>query len=142
VTYVVSADDAWRTREAAVRVEGPGGARELRLGSDGEGRWTIDGAPAAHLDGCTDVDLEASPSTNTLPIRRLGLAPGDAVEVLAAWVRVPSLAVEPSPQRYSRHAESVYEYRSGAFAAEIEVASDGLVRRYGDIWRTVAVAGA
>ena len=40
---------------------------------DAKGSWTIDGQAARSLKGCSDIDLGCSPSTNTLPIRRLGL---------------------------------------------------------------------
>ena len=45
-------------------------ARESQL------RAVMDGVPAPALKGCKDIDLGCSPSTNTLPIRRLRLAVG------------------------------------------------------------------
>jgi hypothetical protein len=37
-------------------------------------------------EGCLDIDLGFSPSTNLLPIRRLTLAVGEAATVRAAWL--------------------------------------------------------
>ena len=35
----------------------------------------MNGAPAPHVEGCYDVDLEASAFTNAFPVRRLGARP-------------------------------------------------------------------
>jgi hypothetical protein len=87
------------------------------------------------------VDLEWSPSTNTLPIRRLRLAPGDRATVSAAWVHFPSLELERLDQSYERIAQYRYRYRSGRFVAEIEVDDESLVLRYGESWKAVARTG-
>ena len=76
VSYSIRLDAAWLTREARVTARTASGLRETVLACDGEGRWRVDGRPAAHLDGCLDVDLESSALTNTLPVHRLGLAVG------------------------------------------------------------------
>ncbi len=93
------------------------------------------------LRGCLDVDLSWSPSTNTLPIRRLGLEVGQASAALtAAWVRFPDLALIPLEQEYRRLSDRRYRYtsRGGAFTAEIDVDEHGLVVNYGDFWKRVA----
>jgi hypothetical protein len=93
------------------------------------------------LDNCLDVDLEWSPSTNTLPIRRLGLAIGDMKTVTAAWVRFPSLEVQRLDQSYERVDERRYRYRSGRFTADLAVDEDGVVLQYGVNWKAVATSG-
>lgn len=56
-------------------------------------------APA--IQGCVDIDLGWTPSTNTLPIRRLQLGVGTSSgPITAAWVRFPELKLEPLPQEY------------------------------------------
>jgi hypothetical protein len=132
VRYVVEADARWVTRLARVHA----GGRTLLLENDGAGRWILDGVPRPDLEGCADVDLGISPSTNTLPIRRLGEA---GAEVAAAWVRFPELTVERLEQRYAPLGEGRWRYEAGAFAAELVVDDRGLVVTYGDaIWSTVA----
>ncbi|HEV3459606.1 MAG TPA: putative glycolipid-binding domain-containing protein [Thermoanaerobaculia bacterium] len=98
-------------------------------------------ADLAVVAGCLDVDLAFTPSTNILPLRRLGLAAGESREVTAAWLRFPELTVEPLPQRYTRLDERrvLYESRGGAFTAELEVDELGLVVRYPPLWERVAV---
>ena len=91
------------------------------------------------LEGCTDVDLGCSPSTNTLPIRRLSLAVGASQTIQAAWVRFPELTVTSGTQTYTRLDESTYRYESGTFSAELVVDEDGLVASYA-VWRRTATA--
>jgi len=91
------------------------------------------------LRGCVDVDLAWSPSTNTLPIRRLALAVGARREVTAAWVRFPELTLEPLAQEYERLAERRYRYTSagGTFTAVLDVDDDGVVLEYAGGWQRV-----
>lgn len=68
--------------------------------SDGE--WVVDGVARPDLAAAREVDISATPLTNTLPIRRLRLAVGDAADIITAYISVPELAVSPHPQRYTR----------------------------------------
>lgn len=99
-------------------------------------QWQVDGQERNDLANCLDVDLGITPSTNTLPIRRLNLAVGESAEVTAAWVRFPELSVEPLRQRYTRLAPDRYLYESleSGFTAELSVDESGLVTRYPGGW--------
>jgi hypothetical protein len=115
------------------------GGTSLTLRSDGQGHWSdADGVALSELDGCIDVDISTTPLTNTLPIRRLRLAPGETADITAAYVDVPSLVVRPATQRYTRVDESTYRYASGAFTADLTVDADDLVMDYAGLWRRVA----
>src|ERR1700730_5688051 len=140
VRYAIEVDGAWRTRKVEVELE-DGGQRRLSLTVDGEGNWSHDGQRLEQVAGCIDVDLEWSPSTNTLPIRRLALAPGDTKTVAAVWVRFPSLEVQRIEQSYERLADRRYRYRSGRFTADLAVDEDGIVLQYGVNWKAVASSG-
>ena len=154
VRYSVRVDGRWATREVAVVVRRgvEPVERRLRLTVDRQFRWRIEREPApgedmprdnaAALSGLADVDLGFTPATNTLPIRRLAPAIGEAVNVTAAWVRFPELTLEPLPQRYTRLDERHYRYESnnGAFVAELEVDDLGLVVSYEGGWERVAEA--
>ncbi len=113
--------------------------RSIALVRDGKGRWTVDGVAARALSGCSDIDLGCSPSTNTLPIRRLRLAVGTSHAIKAAWIRFPGLTVEKATQTYSRLDELTYHYASGTFEADLTVDDDGLVASYAE-WRRTGVA--
>lgn len=139
VAYTVHCSAAWDTRRVEVQLTDGPDERALTLVVDAEHRWWQDGRELAELAGCVDVDLGVTPSTNTLPIRRLGLAVGARQAVTAAWVGFPKLTVEPLAQTYERTAADVYRYVSGggAFAAELTVDAFGPVERYGALWDLV-----
>src|SRR5919109_2555125 len=119
VRYRVEADPTWRTTNVWTEVETAKGTRELELSADGEGHWSGSGESLAELDACIDVDLGVSPSTNTLPIRRLELQEEEAKDVRAAWVRYPELTVEVLEQSYERIGPDRYTYRSSTFKADL-----------------------
>ncbi len=100
--------------------------------------WIVDGKKRIDLRECTDVDIEASPVTNTIPIRRTSLGMEERVDLTAAWVRFPSLVVEPLKQSYQRLGARKYLYRSASgFTAELDTDDFGLVTRYDDIWKEI-----
>jgi hypothetical protein len=143
IEYEIATDAAGETRAVRVTLARGARVRRLELAADG-GRWRQDGHDAPALAGCLDVDLAVTPSTNLLPIERLGLAVGQSAAVTAAWVRFPDLAVETLPQRYTRLAPQRYRYesRGGAFSAELDVDELGLPVRYPPFWeRAAAVDG-
>lgn len=137
--YEIVCDAGWNTKRADISLRDTGGERVLRLTAQ-NGRWYVNGRANEAVHGCIDIDLGWSPSTNTLPIRRLGLAIGKSSGPLtAAWVRFPELTVEVLPQEYVRLSEQRYRYtsRGGAFTAVIEVDDEGLVLDYEGVWRRV-----
>jgi uncharacterized protein len=137
--YRVMADAAGLTTATHVRDLRGFEQRSLTLERSAKGAWTVNGAPARALRGCTDVDLGFSPSTNTLPIRRLRLALGASHTIQAALVRFPELDVVKAAQTYARLDEFTYRYESGTFTAELVVDDEGLVASYAD-WRRTGVA--
>jgi uncharacterized protein len=81
--------------------------------------WLVDGKPTRRLDGCLDVDLEASAMTNALPVRWLGLLVAAASAAPAAYVRAAGLAVDRLEQTYARATDEAacqrYDYSAPAF---------------------------
>src|SRR5262245_41832254 len=54
----------------------------LSLQADGAGHWTTgSGAAIDALDGCLDLDISITPFTNSLPIKRMQLQPGESAEI-------------------------------------------------------------
>ncbi|GHG80198.1 putative glycolipid-binding domain-containing protein [Comamonas sp. JC664] len=144
VDYTLLTDAAWATRNVSVVRRGVEGAAELHLHSDAEHRWWDGNTERVALRGCPDIDLACTPSTNTLPIRRLALEVGQSADVRAAWIRMPDLSLQVLPQRYTRLSQTRYGYESsgGAFKAEVDVDALGLVTNYPPGWERVAVSGA
>lgn len=139
VDYAIQCTPDWQTIRALVDMRYRGDRVRIALSCDEDRRWRRDGVHVPALDGCADVDLSATPSTNTLPIRRLELAVGESCDVTAAWIRLPECELEPLAQRYTRIGERryLYESRGGAFTAELEVDEHGLVLDYPPAWERV-----
>jgi hypothetical protein len=140
LAYHVVCDAEWRTVSA--RVRGWVGSDEVSLdiAPDASGSWTLNGQAVAGVRGCIDVDLNFTPCTNLLPIRRLALEIGQEAPVRAAWLRFPDFTLEPLEQRYHRVAESRYAYESGGdFTAELAVDASGFVTRYGNLWEAEGI---
>lgn len=129
-SYRICCDLRWRVRSVEVHAAG---AESLVLTGDGEGNWRDgDGAAQPHLSGCIDVDIAATPFTNTLPIRRLGASLGQRTAIAVVYVPTPSLAARRAEQAYTRLANGRYLYESldSSFRAELDVDAEGLVLRY------------
>jgi hypothetical protein len=152
IEYLILCDDTWATKYVDLMVtHGNASTRYVQLLVDSEKGWLRRDAPdresapikpfdpVAGLDNVVDVDLEFSPITNWLPIRRLAPRIGWFVEPTAAWVRFPSLSIEPLSQKYTCISPTLYRYESATgFSAEVEVDDLGLVVKYGNIWQRVA----
>jgi uncharacterized protein len=139
IEYRVLADARGFTTAVHVRQLVGFEQRSIALLRDAKGNWTIDGKRATALRSCSDIDLGCSPSTNTLPIRRLRLGTGASRTISAAWIRFPELSVEKAAQTYSRLDELTYHYASGTFGADLTVDDEGLVANYA-AWRRTAYA--
>jgi hypothetical protein len=139
--YRVACDVGWRTVAAQVSGWVGDDVVDVAITVDPHGRWWMNERECPAVARCIDVDLNFSPSTNLLPIRRLRLAVGQSADVRAAWLRFPGFALEPFDQTYRRLGERAYRYASaGGFVADLEVNDAGFVTRYGDIWQA-EVAG-
>ena len=100
---------------------------------------TVHGAGALDLrrgttplkDDVLDLDLQASPLFNSLPVLRDRLHEGgDARKYTMAFVRAPELSVQRSEQRYVPLDRGIVRFRSETFTADLEFDADGFVVRY------------
>lgn len=141
LAYEVTCDRQWRTLSATILGWVGALGVDVQVTASQDGRWTLNGAARPEVDGCLDIDLNFSPSTNLLPIRRLDLAVGAEAEVKAAWLRFPSFALEPLGQLYRRTSVSTYRYESGggSFMRDLKVNEAGFVTEYPDLW--IAASG-
>jgi hypothetical protein len=151
----------WVTQRLALTATGDGWTRALVLERNGAGVWTgsrsTDGCEppavqalvptgAVELAGVPadvlDVDVQWSPVTNLMPVRRLGLdRAGSAGTFTMAWVSVPSLAVTLNEQRYTLLGVDEgdvcarFETGDGFFTAVIRCDADGVALDYPGIAR-------
>lgn len=135
--YLIVCDAGWQTLSGRVTGWLGDESVEIDLAVDSSRRWRMNGTECPAVEGALDLDLNFSPSTNLLPIRRLGLAVGEEARVRAAWLRFPAFTLEPLNQLYRRVGVATYRYESagGKFVAELEVNAAGLVTRYPNLWQ-------
>lgn len=139
--YNVVCDPDFRVRKARLFTDGKA---PLHLLSDGEGNWTDwAGLPLFELTGCVDLDVSATPFTNTLPIRRVAWQVGQSEVFRVGYVHVPALALSAEWQRYTclelRPDGGLFRFESldSDFAAELPVDADGLVLDYPGLFERV-----
>lgn len=137
LAYVITCDSSWNTLKGTVSGWLGNDDVNVELSVDASHQWLMNGVKQPAVSGCVDVDLNFSPATNLLPIRRLGLAVGQEAEVNAAWLRFPGFELEPLPQVYSRLDEFTYRYSSndGKFVRHLTVNNIGFVTDYPGFWQ-------
>jgi hypothetical protein len=136
LNYLIVCDLDWSTHSA--RVDGWVGERaiDVNISASRDHTWSLNDVACPDVEGCVDVDLNFSPITNTLPIRRLNLEVGHEAEVHAAWLRFPTFNLERLEQIYRRTGPLTYRYNSagGSFIRELQVNEAGLVTSYPDFF--------
>jgi uncharacterized protein len=155
VDYRLEAPERFVTSELELTAIAEGWTRHLALRHDGSGGWSAEvsdtgDVPGGSWDGelpdlseAVDIDIQNSPLTNTMPILREEFRRGGDGDFLMAFVTLPTLRVEASPQRYEhvRAADggSVVRYisRDGDFTADLELDSEGLLVHYPRLARRV-----
>jgi len=140
--YLVVCNSEWQTLSGRVAGWVGNETVEIELSVDSARRWRLNGTECPGVADCIDVDLNFSPSTNLLPIRRLGLAVGQEATVRAAWLRFPSFTLEPLEQLYRRIDAVTYRYESagGRFVTELQVNAAGFVTHYPSFWQVEGAA--
>ena len=136
--YRLKLDEVGHVR--TVRLERTDGA-VLELFSDGAGNWSDDRAdPLPALRGCLDIDLSASPLTNSLPLWRCDWIIGQPQLFAMAWIDAEALTVQRDEQIYTRLDDTSFRYQSadGDFERVITVDGDGLVLDYPGLFERAA----
>ncbi len=139
--YRVVCDGSWDLRSAELSLERGGGQHRIQIRRGETGEWTVDGKPRPDFAGCAFIDIRATPFTNTLPIRRLRLAPDERRVLRVVYVPIPELELSAAEQAYTRldASEPPHRFRYhgivGNFQAELAVDADGIVIDYPPFWR-------
>ena len=128
IEYVLRLAPTWHVRQFLLfrDLDDP----DLWLAIDAAHRWgEINGSYRTEFDGCADVELACTPFTATVPIRRLGLGVGDAVDVDVIDVDVDTLAARRMAVRYERLGDRTYRRTAltSGEARRFEVDEFGLV---------------
>lgn len=140
VSYGIQCGDDGATQSVDVSSRMDGMEQERSIVRSTEDTWYFNGQEVSEFDGLKDVDLGITPSTNTLPIRRLNLSPGESREFTAVWLKFPDLTLAPLAQRYTRIDTATYLYESikSGYRAKIHVDPDAVVMIYEGEWERVS----
>src|SRR5712692_10269418 len=96
--YRITCDSKWQTRQAEITTTHGQERKQLNLVVDKKNRWLQDDHELARVRGARDIDINMTPSTNMLPIKRLHLGPGKSGEITTAWVQFPKMTITPGQQ--------------------------------------------
>ena len=142
VGYELACDTGWRFSELTIGVTSADTDKNLRLALRADGHWLANDRARPDLDDCVDIDINCTPLTNTLPIRRLDWSTASSHDLNVAYVSVPELEVRAVQQRYTRlegagREEPAFRYESRSFRADLSVDDSGFVVDYPELWRRV-----
>jgi uncharacterized protein len=140
VEYHIKTNQHWETIFLEVKSQHSNQRKHLLFESDAKGNWMFDGKPADQFKGCTDVDIPLTPFTNTLPINRLKLTPGEERQIHVIYVDLLERQIMPVKQKYIRLSKTTYHYENipNDFEADIEVDEQGFVVDYPSLFvRTI-----
>jgi uncharacterized protein len=132
VKYNIELVDNWVTRKFSIMVDNNS---SLELHSDGNGNWfNTEGDLIAKLKGAIDIDISATPFSNSLPINRVNWIINQIEHFNMVYIAVPSLETKKVPQSYQyirNEGEFKYfKYRCYDYETIICVDSNGLVVDY------------
>lgn len=136
IHYDLLCDEIWQFLRGGVHgwVGNRTIAHEITRGPAGD--WSLDRIQLPLLEGCMDLDLQFTPSTNTIPLHRMALTIGERKESQAAWLRFPECHLERCRQAYTRLRADRYLYEKPDvpdFKAELMVDAHGVIREYPDL---------
>jgi hypothetical protein len=141
VNYQIQCSSNYQVKTVNVRLSG---GKSVNLSTDGAGNWfDTTNKQLTNLTGCIDVDITATPFTNTLPIRRMAWEVGQQREFLMTYFVIPTLDIYADPQRYTclerhpNHNIFLFEALNTGFTAQIKVDADGYVVDYPELFKRV-----
>ena len=138
VAYRVEVDARWKTKRGLV--SGFLGEQTVQheIKRDRAG-WRLNGLRVEGLEHLVDLDYGFTPATNVLQLSRIALKPGQRAEVPVAWFDLDSASLTELAQKYERRSETSYWYEAPTvpYRAMLEIAPNGFVQSYPELWRLV-----
>jgi hypothetical protein len=135
--YEVTLDPDWTFRHLVLeKTDG----NVLILKHNGHGKWErASGDDLPEFNGCVDIDIGATPFTNTLPIRRVRLEREKPQRFRMVWVPLDTLVPFVDEQVYTRIDDTRVHYQAadGSFEATITIDEDGFVLDYPGLFRRI-----
>jgi hypothetical protein len=134
--YSVNCDANWLTSSG--RIQGSVNERtiDIDVTTDERRRWWVNRQAVPAVEGCVDLDLNFTPATNLIQLRRLALAVGGRADAPAAWFRVPEFSLQALPQTYRRASVPCYDYTAPTvgYSGLLQVHELGFVLEYPGLW--------
>ena len=141
VEYHIITNNHWETTFFKIVSQHSNQQLTISYESDGKGNWTNAGNPLGLFNSCIDIDIRLTPFTNTLPIRRLQLQPGDTREIQVLYFDLLEGQMMPVRQQYTCVSATEYHYQNipNDFEATIQVDKSGFMVDYPTLFvRTAA----
>ena len=138
VAYQVEVDARWETKRGLISGFLGDQTIQHEIRRDNTG-WRLNGLPVEGLEHLVDLDYGFTPATNVLQLSRIALKPGQSEEVPVAWFDLDSASLTELPQRYERRSEASYWYEAPTVPYQnlLQIAPNGFVRSYPELWRLV-----
>lgn len=142
IEYTIKTNIHWETVFAEINCMHNDTIQSIRLEGDGKGNWIHN--EVDKFDGCIDIDIPLTPFTNTLPIRRLTLTPGESKDIKVLYCDVLQGKLKVVHQKYTCISATKYHYENvpNDFEATIEVDEHGLVVDYPLLFKRKAAVKA
>lgn len=135
--YKIVMDPYWRILRLSVWVIGDP-VRQLELNRGDRGIWTdAQGIALPQLAGCQEIDISATPFTNSIPVKKMTGLKEKSFRV--AYISVPDLSIEAVEQRYTTLSRGKYRYENlnTGFSAELDFDQFGLIADYPGLFKTI-----
>lgn len=132
IHYSIEVDNQNKVRRVLISLLGYE-EKTVSLTADGKGNWfDKDGKILSDLKNCYEIDISATPFTNTLAIRRLNLAKGESADLSVVYISVPDFTIQSVAQRYTCLNQDLYKYEGlfRKFEADLPLDEDGLMIDY------------
>jgi len=138
--YQVRCDAHYRVQRVDLDLAGHD---HITLTADGQGHWFFtDNQPLREFNGYIDIDISATPFTNTLPISRLDWQPRQTRSLDMIYIRIPELRFERVTQQYTCLEQaadgSQFQYAQPGFSAVLSIDAGGFVQNYPELFRRLS----
>jgi hypothetical protein len=139
IDYHISVNENWETTFASIRTKFDSLVEFIKL-EKRDGKYLLNGEYNAKFDNISDIDISATPFTNTLPINRLQLKVKERQVIEVIYFDIFEKEIRIVKQIYTRltGVQYVYENYDGSFKANLVVDEHGLVVEYPELFEMVS----
>jgi uncharacterized protein len=132
VEYRIRTNENWETTSFEISSRHSNEEHLISFEGDGKGNWRNSGRPVNEFQGCIDIDIPLTPFTNSLPINRIKMLPGDEKEIQVIYLDLLSQEIKAVRQHYRCLSATEYQYENipNDFEATIKVDENGFVVDY------------